>query len=697
MSTCLYTYVCVCCQCISATQWCDGSAQCVNGVDEQQCPQSQSWESGFVPPPAIVNVALNNTLIFTPFPSESPYSQPCPETHFQCPDMGYCLPVFMRCNHVNDCPRHEDEEDCHSNRCPGLYRCRSSDVCVHPLHLCDEMFQCPQRDDEMVCRVQCPSQCTCLGLAFFCTAPFNVSHHTQLRYLHARGSTLKFSDVEHNTMLVHLALSYCGLSSLRDVSRPRLHSLDASDNKVHSLRLEHLTQWRRLRVLSLAGNPLVSDLFTDLPPPSSTHLGLLSLDLSRQDAHIFNIDVFAYIPNLQTLNLSDCNIYQILPRSLPVLGRLRTVDFRGSPLQSMPHNLFEGLDSLQSVFADNYKLCCVELLPAGFNLDNCLAPSNEVSSCDSLLRSNVHRVFLSLFSILALVGNLGSFLLRMFVEKTWRKSSFAVFVIHLCVADFFMGVYLAVIGVTDRRYKGSYLWEDTSWRQSTTCHVAGMLCLLSCEASAILVCLITVDRLLVLRFPFSRLHFSYTSSQGSCCVVWLGGLALASYPFLPTASHWNFYGQTSTCLPLPVTSANFPGHAYSSGIMIIFNFVLFLLIASGQAVIYWTVSGASAMSATTDSERKSRDLSVARRLITIVVTDFLCWFPIGVLGLLAAGGTYVAGEVNVALAICVLPINSAVNPFLYTLNTLMQARRMRQEATLLTQLSALKAEMSRIQ
>ena len=683
----------MCVQCIDPMQWCNGREECVNGVDEQQCPQSQSWESGFVPPPAILNVTLNNTFSFTPI---SPHS-PCPETHFQCPYNGYCLPVFMRCNDVNDCPGHEDEQDCRHHRCPGMYRCRSSDMCVHPLHLCDHVYQCPLRDDEIACDVQCPPQCTCLGWAFFCKAPFNVSRHTQLRYLHARGSALKLPNVAHNTMLVHLALSDCGLSSLQDVRLPNLHSLDVSDNQLHRLRPELLAQWERLKMLSLAGNPLMHDLFADRPPPSYGHPSMLSLDLSRQDMRHFNMDVFQYFPNLRSLNLSDCNIHQISPRTLPVLGHLQSVDFRGSPIHSMPQNLFEGLQSLRSVYADNYKLCCADVLPPGFYSDNCLAPFNEVSSCESLLRSNVHRAFLSLFSILALLGNLGSFFLRAFVEKTSHKSSFAVFVIHLCMADFLMGVYLAVIGVADRLYFGSYLWEDTSWRRSTACHVAGMLCLLSSEVSAILICLITLDRLLVLRFPFSRLHFSHVSSQCACYVAWLGGLALAFYPFLPAASHWDFYSQTATCFPLPVTSANFPGHVYSFGIMIVFNFVLFLLIAAGQTIIYWTVSGASTVSSTADSGRKSRDMAVARRLVTIVVTDFLCWFPVGALGLLATGGTPVAGEVNVALGICVLPINSAVNPFLYTLNTLLQARRARQEAAMLTQLAALKAKTAGIQ
>ena len=166
---------------------------------------------------------------------------------------------------------------------------------------------------------------------------------------------------------------------------------------------------------------------------------------------------------------------------------------------------------------------------------------------------------------------------------------------------------------------------------------------------------------------------------------------------LPVTAHWNFYGQSGICIPLPVTRQTFPGDAYSFGVMIVFNFLLFLLIAVGQGFIYWSVNVGSM--AVNDSSRRSKDLTIARRLITVAVSDFLCWFPIGLLGilasngipvpgevnvsvsdflcwfpigllgLLASNGSPVPGEVNVATAIIVLPVNSALNPFLYTLNT----------------------------
>jgi hypothetical protein len=121
-------------------------------------------------------------------------------------------------------------------------------------------------------------------------------------------------------------------------------------------------------------------------------------------------------------------------------------------------------------------------------------------------------------------------------------------------------------------------------------------------------------------------------------------------------------------------------------VLIVLNMVLFVAIAAGQVAILWSVRRNTM--ATTDTTRKAMDLTVARRLITVAVTDFLCWFPIGVCGFLALGDVPISEEVNVALAIFVLPVNSAVNPFLYTFNLVMEKRRLASEERLAKLLSA---------
>jgi hypothetical protein len=59
---------------------------------------------------------------------------------------------------------------------------------------------------------------------------------------------------------------------------------------------------------------------------------------------------------------------------------------------------------------------------------------------------------------------------------------------------------------------------------------------------------------------------------------------------------------------------------------------------------------------------------------------------VGLLGVLAASGTPIPGEVNVAVAILMLPINAVLNPFLYTLNVVKEKRKKASEERLLRQL-----------
>nr|KAG5686465.1 hypothetical protein BaRGS_010793 [Batillaria attramentaria] len=115
---------------------------------------------------------------------------------------------------------------------------------------------------------------------------------------------------------------------------------------------------------------------------------------------------------------------------------------------------------------------------------------------------------------------------------------------------------------------------------------------------------------------------------------------------------------------------------YAFGVFVILNFLLFVLIGVGQLLIYHAVRKTTMASRTT---RRKQDVAIARRLSLIVFTDFCCWFPIGLMGLLASYDSPIPGEVNVWAAIFILPVNSAINPFLYTLSMLVERWLKRRE------------------
>ena len=663
-------------QCASYAKRCDLVSDCMDHSDEMACVGYRQMLNTIRSYPSPVLITFNEKYYFTVKHMNA--TQPCPETHYRCPgEYNDCLPVYTRCNGWFDCMDHEDENDCEVMACPGFYRCFNSAVCVHADHLCDGWFQCPQRDDEWLCDMTCPAQCLCQGHTFLCSQPFSARLFPQLRCLDARGSGMTPSDLKNNLYIVRLSFHRCALATLPSMALNNLRFLDLSDNNIQVVNMSVFSRCTNLRTLILAGNPM-GRLHSE-PSTSLQQRALRTLDLSRTNLTEFDSRPLSTFMFLHTLNMSSSPVHTVHATGFRYTPRLANLYMDGTPVQRFPPDVFKPLSQLRTVTANTYKLCCQEILPGQYEVISCVAPRNEISSCEDLLQSGLYRVFLWLISFLSLLGNMFCLVVRVCVYRSVSTGGFHVFVTNLSMADLLMGVYIAFIGGADAIYRGKYLHFDEIWMHSVACKVAGFLSLLSSEVSVLIIWLITLDRFIVLHFPFSTMRFQRISAAVACSVTWLVGWILAITPLLPMTSHWEFFSQTGICIPLPVTRQDFKGKAYSFSVFIVFNFILFLFISNGQAFIYWSVWKNAYK---TDTTKVSRDLTIARRLISVAVTDFLCWFPIGLCGLLAMADTPISSEVNVGLAIFALPLNSALNPFMYTFNMVMEKRRQSREAVL---------------
>ena len=676
-------YLCTNGQCIPFSHKCDRKEDCLDGSDESKCAVHQTRTANdfiFSNKKSSASVLMHT---HTGAYEQRPISplEPCPDNYFRCPSSGHCLPVYLRCNDVHDCPQSEDEHDCENFTCPDFYKCRGSDACVHVTHVCDGIAQCPMKDDEMFCDRSCPYRCHCQGWEMICRGPFDVGSFPYIRYLDARHSLTMLSHLASNTYLVYLNIAMCRITHIGNVTLPNLQVLDVSWNSIGSVDMDVFLSFKQLHRLYLMGNPLTEMTGGHL---DEHHTFLSHIDLSHTSLSTFTGEPLQRFFALKSLNISFCNMTTVVEGGFGPTPTLQQIDLRGTLVAAHSQNVFKPLVGLKRVYTSNYKLCCPPMLPDRFMKDMCFSPQDELSSCQDLLRSDLYRVFLWLMCIVSLAGNLGCLCFRTFALKSQSASGFSVFVSSLSLADCFMGVYLAFVGVADEVFRGYYYLYEYTWISGVPCSVAGAMSLLSSEVSAITICCITLDRFLVLRFPFSTLRFSRRSARVACVLTWLVGFALSLVPLL--VPHWEFYRQTGICIPLPVTRQEFKGHAYSFGLMIIFNFILFLVIAAGQLFIYDSVR---VNTMETNASQKVHDITIARRLLTVAVSDFLCWFPIGMLGLLAAGGIPIPGEVNVAMAIFVLPLNSALNPFLYTFNVLMERRRKEKDKLVMKYLQSL--------
>ena len=124
-----------------------------------------------------------------------------------------------------------------------------------------------------------------------------------------------------------------------------------------------------------------------------------------------------------------------------------------------------------------------------------------------------------------------------------------------------------------------------------------------------------------------------------------------------------FYGNDGVCLFKFFVMPDDPQHHFSLSILII-NFICFVMITGSYIIIYFVTKASSAASSD-DSATNDRTRKLQRKITVIVLTDFLCWVPFIVIGMLHFGGTIDATKYYGLCSIVVLPLNSVVNPMLY--------------------------------
>ena len=124
-----------------------------------------------------------------------------------------------------------------------------------------------------------------------------------------------------------------------------------------------------------------------------------------------------------------------------------------------------------------------------------------------------------------------------------------------------------------------------------------------------------------------------------------------------------FYGNDGVCLFKFFVKPDDPQHVFSVSVMIL-NFICFILITCSYIIIN-IITRASSAASSDDSTAHDRTRKMQRKIAVIILSDFLCWVPFIVIGMLHFGGTIDATKYYGLCSIVVLPLNSVVNPMLY--------------------------------
>ncbi|XP_067672287.1 G-protein coupled receptor GRL101-like [Haliotis asinina] len=705
-------------QCISTAERCDMVENCVDGSDEEECDTCNSFEcyDGRCIPNVWKNddivdcdganmedeygqhedmPPLNLTLPSDQYPLKiygatnlSCLRMPdvfgkvsrsfdgnnidacsltvCPEGFYRCPG-SYCIPVYLVCNGVTDCPRGDDEHDCGSYRCPGYYRCRSSGLdinhCIHTNELCDNIYHCPGGDDERFCQSTCPDECTCIGYSIVCEMGMPLISHLPKAARRIELLNIDMSEINLEFdgfyLLESLKMINCSLTQLpRIVNLLNLQSLYVRKTEIMEIP-EGTFSAPRLKHLDLSLNENLHHIV----PGSFSGLGALeTLDLSETGISHLPADVFLGMPNLKDISFSDTSIADIESGAFNGLSLVKTLNIDDADIEIFSENIFKGLDHLKTLYADSPVMCCDGIRPQSVQIGECYAETDKISSCSDLIGNDLLRIFLWILAVMAVIGNLSALLFRLTYNRSVLRKGYGIFITNLCVADLIMGVYLVIIGSVNVYYKGTYMWHAFYWKHSYLCQFSGFLSTMSSEASCLFIFLVTVDRFFATKFPFGQVRFTRKWAIVVSVSTWLIAIVLSATPLL--FDDWNFYTDNSVCLALPFSDDMTPEWMYAFSIFVCFNFLVFLLIVFGQIFIYREVTSNSVVK---DEKRSAQELSIAKRLFFVAFTDFCCWFPIGIMALLAAFGTEIPDVTYAWTLVFILPVNSAINPLLYTL------------------------------
>ena len=297
------------------------------------------------------------------------------------------------------------------------------------------------------------------------------------------------------------------------------------------------------------------------------------------------------------------------------------------------------------------------------------------------MKNTTLKVFIWILGISALIGNL-LVIGRRLSNKDRESNTHSFLLTNLAIADFLMGLYLIIIASVDIKWKGEYFKHDVEWRSGVGCQITGILSLLSSEASVGMLAVVTCDRLICIVFPFTVKKINRLMAILICACVWIISLFLSIVPILGLEyfsgndddGNFGFYGRSSVCLPLQLSSDLPAGWEYSVAVFLGINFIAFIFMVIAYTAIFIKVRKSSHKVRSTGTKR---EYSLAKRMTFIILTDFLCWMPVIVIALLSITKTYndPTKQVYVWIAVFVLPINSSINPFLYTFTTLGRQRK----------------------
>ncbi|XP_072230504.1 relaxin receptor 2a [Leuresthes tenuis] len=654
----------------------------------------------------------------------------CPLGQFPCGNMSECLPQALQCNGHKDCPNGADEWRCGDN--VGLADLIGETLWNRPAmpHFLNDCFL-QEYPESCIC-IQTDVECVEVNLQGVPPLSANVtwlslksnkiqvlsdlvfSKYSSLERLFLQNNSLQFISkhafsglynlkklflsenlissltpgvfrdlnqlewlmLDHNPLrslsqdafiglhsLMYLSMVHTSLQQLPHPSfcqhMPALDWLDLEGNQIQTLNYSILKTCSKLEVLLLMDNRIKA-------VPENTFQSLWKLaELNLSSNRIRELPKTTFknlAKSLLKLNISHNPLLHIYPSHFNHLTHLQSLALEGIEIPDIQTKMFLPMMNLSHIYFKKFQYC--SYAP---HVRSCKPNTDGISSFEDLLANIVLRVSVWVMAFITCFGNLLVIGMRSLIRA--ENNLHAACIKVLCCADCLMGVYLFFVGVFDVKFRGQYNRNALLWMESVECRTIGFLAMLSSEVSVLLLTYLTLEKFLVIVFPFSNLRPGKLQTGVVLSSIWLMGFIIAAVPLMNEEVFGNYYGRNGVCFPLHSDMQEKPtARGYSTGIFLGLNLVAFLVIVFSYSSMFYSIYK-TGINATDLRSRLHRDVAVANRFFFIVFSDALCWIPIFLVKILSLLEVEIPGTISSWVVIFILPINSALNPILYTLTT----------------------------
>ncbi|XP_076607439.1 relaxin receptor 2a isoform X3 [Chaetodon auriga] len=446
---------------------------------------------------------------------------------------------------------------------------------------------------------------------------------------------------------------------------PALDWLDLEGNQIQTLNYSILKSCSKLEVLSSVLFRLLMDNRIRILPENTfqSMWKLAELNLSSNRIRELPQNTFRNLSkSLLKLNISHNPLLHIHPSHFNHLTHLQSLALEGIEIPDIQTKMFLPMKNLSHIYFKKFQYC--SYAP---HVRSCKPNTDGISSFEDLLANMVLRVSVWVMAFFTCFGNLLVIGMRSLIRA--ENNLHAACIKVLCCADCLMGVYLFFVGVFDVKFRGQYNRNALLWMESVECRTIGFLAMLSSEVSVLLLTYLTLEKFLVIVFPFSNLRPSKLQTGVVLASIWLLGFIIAAVPLMNEDVFGNYYGRNGVCFPLHSDRQEKPtAKGYSTGIFLGLNLLAFLVIVFSYSSMFYSIYK-TGINATDLRSRLHRDVAVANRFFFIVFSDALCWIPIFLVKVLSLLEVEIPGTISSWVVIFILPINSALNPILYTLTT----------------------------